>query len=154
MYQDTGNFYKLRSPMFQDFFIPVEESIVSEPEVFYPLENSCKKTDSEINSPIDYFYGYRVLPTPRESFTVEEAKKIGTIIGIDWSRSPFDVAQFRTGLDVELEHGRKDPQTNVTGDDPIMTGKIALAHLKEFPDYYIRLTKLEEEAKKHWESRH
>jgi hypothetical protein len=77
-------------------------------------------------------------------FTLEEAKKIGDALGIDWSK--FDVEQFRTGLDVELEHGKRDPNTNVTNDDPIMTGKIALAHLNEFPDYYIRLTKMEEEA--------
>jgi hypothetical protein len=50
------------------------------------------------------------------------------------------------GLGVELEHGSHDPQTDVTGDDPIMTGKIALAHLKEFPDYYTRLGKMEAEA--------
>ena len=50
--------------------------------------------------------------------------------------------QFLAGLDVELEHGRHDPQTDVTHDDPITTGMIALAHLKEFPDYYYtRLAK-------------
>ena len=65
---------------------------------------------------------------------------------VDWSK--FDVEQFRMGLDVELEHGKIDPETNVTNDDPIMTGKIALAHLNEFPDYYTRLDKMEEEAKK------
>jgi len=68
-------------------------------------------------------------PVPRTGFTVEEARRIGAQIGIDWSRSPFNVDQFKTGLDVELEHGRRDPMTNVTGDDPITTGKIALAHL-------------------------
>ena len=78
-------------------------------------------------------------------FTAEEAKKIGESLGIDWSK--FDVEQFRTGLDVELEHGIKDLQTNVTGDDEMITGKIALAHLNEFPDYYTRLEKMEKEAK-------
>jgi hypothetical protein len=53
-------------------------------------------------------------------------------------------------LHVELEHGTRDPETNVTGDDPVLTGKIALAHLNEFPDYYTRLGKLEEAAKRHW----
>lgn len=77
-------------------------------------------------------------------FTAEEAKKIGIKLGIDWSK--FDVAQFRMGLDVELEHGKRSPRTNVTDDDPITTGKIALAHLNEFPDYYTRLKKMEEEA--------
>jgi hypothetical protein len=79
-------------------------------------------------------------------FTAEEAKTIGKLLGIDWIE--FDVEEYRTGLDVELEHGSHDPATNVTDDDPMMTGKIALAHLKEFPDYYTRLEKMEEEAKK------
>ncbi len=82
--------------------------------------------------------------TEAKRFTAEEARKIGEALGIDWGR--FDVEQFRMGLDVELEHGRKDPATNVTDDDPIMTGKIALAHLNEFPDYYTRLDRMEEEA--------
>ena len=83
---------------------------------------------------------------PKKTFTAEEAKKIGEEIGIDWSLAPFDVEQYRMGLDVELEHGAVDQQTNVTGSDPIVTGKIALAHLKEFPDYYRRLAKMEAEA--------
>ena len=82
----------------------------------------------------------------KKHFSTEEAKKIGEALHIDWSK--FDVEQFRMGLDVELEHGKIDPDTDVTHDDPIMTGKIALAHLNEFPDYYTRLDKLEEEAKK------
>jgi len=85
---------------------------------------------------------------PKKHFTTEEAKKIGEKLGIDWSE--FDVEQFRMGMDVELEHGARDPYTNVTNDDALMTGKIALAHLNEFPDYYKRLDKLEEEAKKFW----
>jgi len=81
----------------------------------------------------------------KKFFTSEEAKKIGDALRIDWSR--FDVEQFRIGLDVELEHGKVDPATNVTNDDPITTGKIALAHLNEFSDYYTRLEKMEKEAK-------
>jgi hypothetical protein len=77
-------------------------------------------------------------------FTTQEAREIGEELGIDWKR--FDVEQFRMGLDVELEHGLIDPQTNVTDDDPIMTGKIALAHLNELSDYYTRLYEMEEEA--------
>jgi hypothetical protein len=76
-------------------------------------------------------------------FTPEQAEEIGRTIGIDWAASPFDVEQFRMGMDVELEHGRHDPETNVTGDDPIVTGKIAWAHLKEFADYYTRLAAME-----------
>ena len=81
----------------------------------------------------------------KEHFTAEQARAIGEQLGIDWSR--FDVEQFRMGLDVELEHGLHDPATDVTGSDPIITGKIALAHLNEFPDYYTRLAKMEREAK-------
>jgi len=85
----------------------------------------------------------------KKQFTVEEAKLIGEQLGIDWSK--FDVEQFRMGINVELEHGTRDLNTNVTNDDPIMTGKIALAHLNEFSDYYTRLEKLEKEAEKYWE---
>ena len=81
-----------------------------------------------------------------KKFTAEEARKIGETVGIDWSAVPFDVEQYRMGLDVEMEHGTRDPETNVTGDDPIVTGKIALAHLREFPDYYTRLATMEAEA--------
>ena len=80
----------------------------------------------------------------KKHFTAKEAKRIGETLDIDWSK--FDVEQYRMGLDVELEHGLVDPHTNVTNDDPIITGKIALAHLNEFPDYYTRLAKMEREA--------
>lgn len=77
----------------------------------------------------------------------DEARRIGERIGIDWTSSPFDVEQFRAGMEVELEHGAHDPETDVTHDDPIVTGKIAWAHLKEFADYYTRLERMEEEAR-------
>jgi len=83
----------------------------------------------------------------KKSFTAEDAKRIGQAIGIDWSK--FDVEQFRMGLNVELEHGLVDSKTNVTNDDDTMTGKIALAHLNEFSDYYTRLEKMENEAEGH-----
>ena len=83
--------------------------------------------------------------------TVEEAKRVGDEIGVDWER--FDLEQFRRGMDVEFEHGSHDPQTDVTHDDPIVTGKIALAHMKEFPDYYERLERMEAEAEREWEGR-
>ena len=82
--------------------------------------------------------------TSKKHFTTEEAKRIGEELGIDWSN--FDIEQYRMGLDVELEHGLIDPHTNVTNDDSIMTGKIALAHLNEFSDYYTRLDIMEREA--------
>ena len=81
-------------------------------------------------------------------FSEDDARRIGEQIGIDWATAPFDVDQFRRGMDVELEHGAHDPATDVTGNDPIVTGKIALAHLNEFADYYTRLEKMEEEAKR------
>ena len=84
----------------------------------------------------------------QESFTAEQARSVGAQIGIDWGSAPFDVEQFRKGMDVELEHGFADMVTNVTDDDPVFTGKIALAHLNEFPDYYTRLQKMEEEAER------
>ena len=80
--------------------------------------------------------------------TSDEAKRVGDEIGVDWSR--FDLEQFRLGMDVEYEHGSHDPQTDVTHDDPILTGKIALAHMKEFPDYYERLERMEAEAARDW----
>ncbi|HET8954075.1 MAG TPA: DUF5661 family protein [Solirubrobacterales bacterium] len=82
----------------------------------------------------------------RTSFTADEARQVGEQIGIDWSSASFDVEEFRSGMDVELEHGAHDLATNVTDDDAVVTGKIALAHLNEFPDYYVRLEKMEAEA--------
>jgi hypothetical protein len=87
----------------------------------------------------------------RTNFTTEEARRVGEQLGIGWASVPFDVEQFRSGMDVELEHGVHDPHTNVTDDDPVMTGKIALAHLNEFPDYYVRLERMEEEARREQE---
>jgi len=84
----------------------------------------------------------------KKTFTAEEAKIIGEELGIDWSK--FDIEQFRMGMDVELEHGLRDPHTNVTNDDSLMTGKIALAHLNEFADYYTRLAQMEKEADEFW----
>jgi uncharacterized protein DUF5661 len=89
----------------------------------------------------------------RREFTSEEAGRFGAEIGIDWTSAPFDVEQFRVGMNVELEHGLHDLLTNVTDDDPHVTAKIALAHLNEFPDYYVRLERMEEEAKRDWSRR-
>ena len=83
-----------------------------------------------------------------EYFTIEQAKNVGEELRIKWDK--FDVEQFRIGMNIELEHGKRDQVTNVTNDDMIATGKIALAHLNEFPDYYIRLVKMEKEADKFW----
>ncbi|MBU0598462.1 hypothetical protein KKF61_05770 [Patescibacteria group bacterium] len=87
--------------------------------------------------------------TAKQHFTADEAKNIGEQLGVDWAK--YDVEQFRSGMDVELEHGTENSLTNVTNDDPLMTGKIAMAHLNEFPDYYTRLKKMENEAEAYWE---
>lgn len=88
--------------------------------------------------------------TEHRTFSEEQARDIGRRIGIDWNASRFDVEQFRMGLDVELEHGSRDPITNVSDDDEITTGKIAWAHLNEFPDYYTRLERMEADAERYW----
>lgn len=82
----------------------------------------------------------------KQAFTTEEARRVADTLGLDFAREPFDLEQVRMGLDVELEHGRRDPATNVTEDDPTVTGKIALAHLRELPDYYTRLAEMEARA--------
>jgi hypothetical protein len=87
----------------------------------------------------------------KRRFDLDEARNLGTSIGIDWTQ--FEAEEFRRGLEVELEHGSHDPETNVTNDDLTLTSKIAWAHLKEFPDYYSRLDVMEEEAEKYWDSR-
>jgi hypothetical protein len=87
----------------------------------------------------------------KHTTTIEEARRVGDAIGVDWSR--FDIEQFRAGMDVEFEHGSHDPQTDVTHDDPITTGKIAFAHMKEYPDYYERLERMEAEAEREWSSK-
>ena len=87
----------------------------------------------------------------KKSFPLNQAKAIGEQLNIRWDT--FDLKQFRAGLAIELEHGTANPTTDVTNDDPLMTGKIALAHLTEFPDYYTRLARMEVEAKRFWKSK-
>jgi len=84
-----------------------------------------------------------------KNFSMDDAKKTGEMLGIKWDK--FDIEQFRMGMNVELEHGIRDAATNVSNDDTLTTGKIALAHLNEFPDYYTRLEKMEKEADEYWE---
>ncbi len=87
----------------------------------------------------------------KTKFNSNDAREIGDRLGVDWAN--IDLEQFRRGLEVELEHGSRDPETNVTNSDPLLTGKIAWAHLKEFPDYYTRLDQLEKEADQYWAER-
>jgi len=84
----------------------------------------------------------------KKQVTADEAKRIGAQIGIDWH--DVDLDEFRKGLAVEMEHGSHDSRTDVTHDDPLSTGKIAWAHINEYPDYYTRLEKMEEEAERYW----
>jgi hypothetical protein len=86
----------------------------------------------------------------KKQFSFPEAKQIGDTLGIDWLT--FGVEQFQAGLEMELEHGAKDPLTTVTGDDALITGKITLAHLREYPEYYIRLSAMDKEADEYWEN--
>ena len=88
--------------------------------------------------------------SPKREFTQQDARRIGDALGINWTAVRLD--EFRAGLGVELEHGSRDPETNVTNDDEIQTGKIALAHLREYPDYYTRLAQLEKAAEEYWAS--
>ncbi len=90
--------------------------------------------------------------TEKAHFTAEEARSAGEQIGINWTTSRFDVEQFRMGMDVELEHGTRDLETNVSDDDVVVTAKIARAHLSEFPDYYTRLSVMEAEAEAYWDA--
>jgi len=112
------------------------------------------KVDLLLVIPLNIGLNYKIIMkgdvfmTAKKSFSTEEAASIGGKLGLDWSK--FDVEQFRMGMDVELEHGLIDPETNLTDDDPLKTGKIALAHLNEFPDYYTRLEKMEKEADQYW----
>lgn len=85
----------------------------------------------------------------RRSFTRDEGQVIATELGIGFGRLGCDLEQFRTGLGVELEHGSRGSEADVSGNYPIVTGRFALAHLTEFPDYYTRLAILEREAAAH-----
>ena len=99
---------------------------------------------------INVILGNKSKINNKTTFTTKEASEIAKELEINFSKELFDLEQFRMGLDVELEHGKRSPKTNVTNDDYILTGKIALAHLNETPDYYTRLSKLEQEAKQFW----
>jgi hypothetical protein len=84
----------------------------------------------------------------KRQVTSEEAQQLGDALGVNWAQIPLQ--EFRRGIEVEFEHGAHDPETDVTHDDPLLTGKIAWAHLKEFSDYYTRLDALEAEADAYW----
>ena len=87
----------------------------------------------------------------KRKVSADEVKLIGATLGINWAN--VDLDQFRRGPEVEFEHGARDPETNVTNDDALLTGKITWAHLKEFPEYYMWLQRLDAEADAYWASR-
>ncbi len=89
----------------------------------------------------------------KKSVTNEEAAAVAQSLGITWEDAAYSLEDFRIGMEVEYEHGTRDAVTNVTNDDPLVTGKIAWAHLREYPDYYVRLAKLEREAEEYWSTR-
>jgi hypothetical protein len=82
---------------------------------------------------------------------IEEARKIGNNLGINWEKTCLK--EFTMGVNVELEHGKRDMETNITNDDLNVTAKIAWAHLKMIRDYYTRLHKMESEAEKYWKNK-
>jgi uncharacterized protein DUF5661 len=86
------------------------------------------------------------MNAPKNSFTTEEATAMAEQIGLSFDEVDFSPEDLRAGMDVELEHGHRDPRTDVTHDDPVTTAKIAWAHLNEMSDYYVRLEKMEREA--------
>lgn len=128
------------------------------PPMYHKLSRAPFMNDSIHREEHPYLYRPRIHHMPpnnvgRASFSKEEAAAIALLLGIDFTKSPFDLNEFWRGVNTELEHGRRSSRTDVTGDDPLMTGKIAWAHLNEFPDYYQRLTRLEEQAKAYWNKR-
>lgn len=85
------------------------------------------------------------------SISLNNAKKIANQLGINLEVIPLH--EWRYGMCVELEHGLVQKLTNVTNNDLMKTGKIALAHLMEFSDYYKRHYKMEKQAEKYWRKR-
>ncbi|MGL4874632.1 MAG: DUF5661 family protein [Clostridium sp.] len=110
------------------------------------MKNELNNNDLYIDSSNYYQYERKT------HFTIEEALIVARILKICFVNELFTIFDFTQGMNVELEHGTRSPKTNVTDDDPLVTGKIALAHLNEFPDYYVRLKKLEEEASEYWKT--
>lgn len=67
-------------------------------------------------------------------YSDNEILRVARYLNIDFSKFPFE--DFKRGINVELEHGLENINTNVTNNDLIKTSKIALAHLNEYPNYY------------------
>jgi len=69
-----------------------------------------------------------------EGVSIEEAEIIRSKVNIE--KMNIDIEDFRQGLEVELEHGTRYKDANITNNHPLLTGKIVIAHLKESLDYY------------------
>lgn len=67
-------------------------------------------------------------------YSKQDILNTAKMLGVKFDK--FSVDDLITGINIELEHGIQNPQTNVTNNDLVLTMKIALAHLNEFPDYY------------------
>jgi vacuolar-type H+-ATPase subunit H len=71
-----------------------------------------------------------------KKFTLSEALQVAQKLNIDFEKAGFTPEEYLEGMNIELEHGIVDAHTNVTNNDPLVTGKIALAHLNEISIYY------------------
>ena len=67
-------------------------------------------------------------------YNLNDVYYVASILNIQFTK--FTPEEFLDGINIEAEHGKINPITNVTNDDLITTSKIALAHLNEFPNYY------------------
>jgi hypothetical protein len=117
-------------------FAKVRGTTITYPAEILPIDPNKPRTSG------------RKIMKPKKKFSLAEARAIGARLGVNWDE--VELGEFHRGLAVELEHGSRDPATDVTHNDPKLTGKIAWAHLKEFPDYYTRLDRLETEADRFW----
>ena len=87
----------------------------------------------------------------RKQISSDEARRIGEALHLDWDR--IDLEQFRQGLMGEVDQANMDPETGRTYDSVLLSGKLVVAHMQEFPDYFTRLEKLKAEADRHRDQR-
>lgn len=83
--------------------------------------------------------------------TKAQARRAGKKLNVDFDVIDEDTLKF--GMNIELEHGKRHGITNVTNDSILVSAKIALAHLEEYPDYYEALEKMEDKLKKKWKGK-
>jgi len=83
----------------------------------------------------------------RKQISSEEAKRIGESLHIDWDQ--VDLEQFRQDLMEDRRQEAVDPETGLTYDGVLLSGKIVMAHIQEFPDYFTRLARLKTEVKEY-----